>query len=109
MSNNKKLKQLQDLIERSELSESQKTFWQEKLPLLPDVLLNRLQNMLSRIEILQLQKKVLNTLSSLPPEKMFDITEQEKALLELRKDELGKIETRKAAEITSELTNTNLQ
>lgn len=107
MTNNKRLKQLQDLIERSELSESQKTFWLEKLPLLPEVLLNRLQIMLSRIEILQLQKKVLNTLSSLPPEKMFDSGEQEKALLKLRKDELSKYEFQKTAEITEELKGTN--
>ncbi|MBM4401782.1 MAG: hypothetical protein FJ044_00870 [Candidatus Cloacimonetes bacterium] len=103
MNNENRLKQLKDLIERSELPESQKTFWLEKLPLLPEVLLNRLQIMLSRIEILQLQKKVLNTLSSLPPEKMFDSMEQEKALLELRKNELKKSELRKAAEIAAEL------
>lgn len=108
MANNKRLKQLQDLIERSELSKSQKTFWLEKLPLLPEVLLNRLQLMLSRIEILQLQKKVLNILTSLPPEKMFDSTEQEKALLELRKNTLRKSELRKAAEIASEVAGTKI-
>ncbi|KKS44132.1 MAG: hypothetical protein UV05_C0011G0023 [candidate division CPR1 bacterium GW2011_GWA2_42_17] len=91
------------LVKRSDLPDSQKTFWLEKISSLPKVLLNRLMVQLQRIELVSLEKDVLHNFNSLPPEKIFNPVERKKVTRKLNDIEAKKADLRKAAEIRSQI------
>lgn len=95
--------QAAELVKRSDLPEKQKTFWLEKIPNLPKVLLNRLMVQLQRIELISLEKDVLHNFNSLPAEKIFNPDERKKVTRKLNDIEAKKTDLRKAAEIRSQI------
>lgn len=92
-----------ELVKRSDLPDSQRTFWLAKIPLLPKVLLNRLMIQLQRIELIGLEKDVLHNFNSLPAEKIFNPDERKKVTRKLNDIEAKKADLRKAAEIRSQI------
>lgn len=97
--NEDKQKKLENLIKRSNLPTVKKAFWLKALPQLPEVLLDVMATHFSRLELLTFEQDVLDRLTSLPLEKMFDESEQEKVLMQLRVEYQHKLDLRKAHEV----------